>query len=105
MGAGIEGRIIRTIMPTLESLIDTTTLIFAKVLDENQPTVVKILGVEASGIWVESQKATEHWLKQFKRESSPKTLVWFLPFSQISWILGSEDYPAFSEKYLGQTPE
>jgi hypothetical protein len=89
-------------MKTLAEMVGETTLVRSLVLDEQHPVVVKLLAVEAgNGIWVECQKITEHWLAEFKVSSSPKTLVWFVPFSQIAWILGAEDYPALSEKILG----
>jgi hypothetical protein len=88
-------------MPKLADYVGQTLLIRCIPIDEERPTVVKLIDVEAGGIWIESQKVTDHWLAELKIASSPKTLVWFLPYAKISWILGSEDYPALSEKALG----
>jgi hypothetical protein len=89
-------------MKILSEMVGQTTLVRSVVLDEQRPVVVKLIAVEnGNGIWVESQDATDHWLAKLKLSSSPKTLVWFLPFVQIAWILGSEDYPALSEKSFG----
>lgn len=88
-------------MPKLIDYVGHTILIRSIPVNEERPAVVKLIDVDSGGIWVESQDATEHWLTELKKTSSPKTLVWFLPYAQISWILGSEDYPALSEKALG----
>jgi hypothetical protein len=89
-------------MKTLTEMVGQTVVLRSLVLDEQHPAVAKLLAVEnGNGIWVECQKITDHWLAEFKRTSAPKTLVWFLPFSQIAWIMGSEDYPALSEKSFG----
>jgi hypothetical protein len=88
-------------MPKLKDYVGRTVLIRSIPVNEERPVVVKLVDIDDGGIWIESQDATEHWLAEFKRASSPKTLVWFLPYDKISWILGSEDYPALSEKALG----
>jgi hypothetical protein len=88
-------------MPSLEGLVGQTIVIRSEVLDVNLPAIVKLLAVENAGVWVESPKATEHYLSEFKRQTSPKTPVWFVPFAQIAWIMSSEDYPALSEKGFG----
>jgi hypothetical protein len=88
-------------MPKLSDYVGQTVLIRSIPVDEQRPTVVKLVDVEAGGIWIESQDLTDHWLAELKVTSSPKTLVWFLPYAKISWIMGSEDYPALSEKALG----
>ncbi len=85
----------------LEDYVGNTILIRSIPINEQYPAMVKLVAVDNGGIWIESQDATEHFLQQFKLTSAPKTPIWFLPFSQISWILGSEDYPSMSEKSLG----
>jgi hypothetical protein len=91
-------------MPKLTDYVGQTILIRSIPIDEEKPTVVKLIDVEAGGIWIESQKITDHWLAELKVASAPKTFVWFLPYAKLSWILGSEDYPALSEKALGLGP-
>jgi hypothetical protein len=93
---------LRAIMKTLAEMVGETTLVRSAVLDAEHPQLVKLVAVETgNGIWVECQKITDHWLAEFKLSATPRTLVWFLPFSQISWIVGTEDYPALSEKSFG----
>jgi hypothetical protein len=57
--------------------------------------------VEQSGIWVESQHATNMLLGNLKAQSAPKTLVFFLPWHEIRMIWGSLDVPALNEKAFG----
>jgi hypothetical protein len=62
---------------------------------------VKLHGVEAGGIWIESQAFTNQALQRFGVATAPKTLVFFLPYSQISLGIASGDWPALDEKAFG----
>jgi len=88
-------------MIKLNDYVGQTILIRSIPIKENGPAAVKLVAVDDGGIWIESQDATDHWLAFVKLTSAPRTPVWFLPYGQIAWILGSEDYPALSEKSLG----
>lgn len=88
-------------MPSLQELIGHTVVIRSVVLHEERPTTAKLLSLEQGGIWVESQEATEHWLREVKRQATPRTLVWFVPYAQVAWIMESADYPALSEERFG----
>jgi hypothetical protein len=58
-------------------------------------------GVEDAGIWVENQKImSEKMLAKLGVTASPKSLIWFLPWHQITTIWGSIDVPGLSEKRL-----
>jgi hypothetical protein len=85
----------------LDEYVGETIIIRSIPVNEQHPASVKLLAVDTGGIWIESQDITEHWLAQFKQTTMPKTFVWYLPYAQISWILGTEDYPSISEKSLG----
>ena len=60
-----------------------------------------LLGVEAGGIWVECQALTDTILKVAGVSSSPATPVFFLPFSQVSFLLVQGKGMSLSEKALG----
>lgn len=66
-----------------------------------QLMAMKLHNVEEGGIWVESQALTEIVLGIFQVPTAPKTLVIFLPWSQIRMIFGYRDAPSLSEKALG----
>jgi hypothetical protein len=94
--------IIRGVMAKkLADYVGDTILIRSLPVNEDHPVMVKLIAVEDGGIWIESQDVTEHWMRELKITSFPRTPVWFLPYAQIAWILGAEDYPSMSEKALG----
>ncbi len=62
---------------------------------------LKIHGVEQGGLWVESQKMTNALLSKFGVPVSSKTMVFFLPYHQISFAMDSIDQPSISEKSFG----
>jgi hypothetical protein len=63
---------------------------------------VRLIRVEDGGIWVENHKWNMEQLKKtFGISSTRKTMIFFLPWHQISTIVGSLDAPSFSEESLG----
>jgi hypothetical protein len=47
---------------------------------------VKLLGVEAGGVWIESQEITNQFLAHFRVATAPNTFVFFLPYGEIEII-------------------
>jgi len=47
---------------------------------------VTLRGVEAGGIWIESQEATNQLLTHFKTATSPNIFVFFVPYQKIEMI-------------------
>ena len=87
-------------MPSLKKLIGqdiVTSILFLK----PELQVVKLHNIEASGIWIESQFLTNYFLNALGQQSAPKTAVFFVPFSQIEYVMSTVDYPALSEKVFG----
>jgi hypothetical protein len=63
---------------------------------------VRLVRVEDAGLWVENPKYNVEMLKKhFSISSTQKTMIFFLPWHQISAIVGSLDAPTFSEESLG----
>jgi hypothetical protein len=87
-------------MPSLAELIGRNIVIRSIPLDEHAPAIAKLHAVEDGGIWVESQKAMEGMLQYLERTSAPRTLVYFLPFAQISWVMSSVDSPYISDSIM-----
>jgi hypothetical protein len=87
-------------LPSLESLVGKQTVARISALDEQKPVVVKIVGVETAGIWVENQKFMEDMMADRKLTATPKTVVFFIPFTGIAWLTSFVDYPSLSEKGL-----
>jgi hypothetical protein len=87
-------------MPSLSDLVGTHIVIRSIPIDEEKAVSVKLHAVEAAGLWIESKQSMETLLQAAKRTSAPKTLVFFVPFSQISWIMSAVDEPYLSDSIL-----
>lgn len=86
-------------MKTLAEMVGQTVLMRSVVLDEADPVVVKLHAVEnGNGIWVESQRLTEFYTAELEEGAPPRTLVWFVPFAQIAWIMGTRDHESSPKK-------
>ena len=71
------------------------------VLDGENMALVRLHKVEESGIWVESQSFNETMLQKFGMAASATTLVLFVPFSGIEFIVSSVSSIALSETAFG----
>ena len=71
------------------------------VLDGGNMVLVRLLKVEESGIWVESQNFNETMLQKFGMAASATTLVLFVPFSGIEFIVSSVNSTVLSETAFG----
>jgi hypothetical protein len=87
-------------MPSLKECVGNDILIRATCLDD-KPVFVKLIEVEAGGIWIESQVKTNEILKYLNAASAPRTPVFFLPFAAIAWISYWIEGPALSEESFG----
>lgn len=88
-------------MPQLKDMIGQN--IFALVPFFNRTTVqtLKLHDVENGGMWVENQSFTNLALKTFGVQAAPKTALFFLPWSQITFVASQFDAPALSETAFG----
>jgi hypothetical protein len=72
--------------------------------DQEKPLArFKLIDIEASGIWIESDRYVKNaieYLKEYE-EPNPVTPVFFVPFSQIVMIMALADYAPLSENELG----
>jgi hypothetical protein len=87
-------------MISLQDLIGTQIIAYVPVFDRIKWQHLKLVNVEPSGIWVESKEILEWFLKESGVTASPKTAVFFLPFSQIVHIVASLDVPYISDEAL-----
>jgi hypothetical protein len=90
--------------PTVLSLREMVgTLIVARIpaLDKENNVFVRLHSVERSGIWVESKTFNQEMLEKYDVPASITTLVLFIPFSGIDYIISSVECVALSETALG----
>lgn len=70
-------------------------------LDENNMVLVKLHEVECCGVWVESQAFTDRIMHTLSMTASNTTLLLFIPFQGIDFILASLDLMSLSETSYG----
>jgi len=87
-------------MKTLSERIGETVLLIIPIFHEVELQQVKLHAVEAGGIWIESESATQKLLGALKRPAG-KTPVYFVPYSQIKFGLDFLDELSLSEKAFG----
>jgi hypothetical protein len=87
-------------MITLEKLIGREIVAFVPFFDKVKWQHLKLINVEAAGIWVENRAILETILKVSGVTVTPKTAVFFLPFQQITFVLDSLDVPYISNEAL-----
>ena len=66
---------------------------------------IKILGCEGGGVWVECQTMANIMLKAIGQQVARRTLIFFLPFHQITLVWTVLDEPSLSESAFGIYPE
>jgi hypothetical protein len=79
------------------------TLIVARIpaLDKENNVFVWLHRVEMGGIWVENKTFNQEMLKKYEVPASITTLVLFIPFSGVDYIISSVECVAWSETALG----
>jgi len=62
---------------------------------------VKLVGVDAGGIWIESQAAMNVILRTLNLPSAPRTLAFFLPYHEITFGFVGTEGVSLDEKAFG----
>jgi hypothetical protein len=88
--------------PSLASLVGEVITIKAPALNDDKEFEVKLLAVEDSGLWIDYLDLNQAALKRFNVTTSRKTVIFFVPFSSISFVVESLDVPSLSETILTQ---
>jgi hypothetical protein len=88
-------------MRSLKSMVGETIILRVPVLDPEEMSLVKLHAVETNGIWIESQNFTDAMMKKFQLTASATTLVLFVPFQSIEFIVGSNNSLCLSERAFG----
>jgi hypothetical protein len=88
-------------MRTLASMIGEMIIVRIPLLDAESMDLVKLHGVEALGIWIESQQFTDRLMEKFHLSSSRTTPIIFIPFDKVDFIVAALDSLSLSESALG----
>ena len=92
-------------MKYLEAFVDG--VIFARIEGiSDDAEEYRLHSIEAHGIWVSHEKITEFLFKTMAKTILPQSLVIFVPWSKVFWILGiDEALPSLSERLLDPTSD
>jgi hypothetical protein len=90
-----------TMTPQLRNMLGKLIVARIPALDRENMVLVRLHTVEASGIWIESQKFNETMLQNLGIVASVTTLVLFVPFSDVDFIISSVGSIVLSEKAFG----
>ena len=77
--------------------------VFLLDIDPEHYELDKLHGVEAGGIWVESQAMANKSLALTGRQAAPKALAFFFPYHQLryTFVSNEEAGPALNETAFG----
>jgi hypothetical protein len=85
----------------LSDYIGQQIVVFLPDIDPEHFEWVKLLGVEAGGIWIESQTLINKSLALTGRPTAPKSLAFFFPYHQLRYLFVSAEGPALNEAAFG----
>ena len=88
-------------MRSLANMIGEVILARIPLLDTDGMIPVKLHGIEAQGIWIESQEFTNQLMEKFRFVSSRTTPLVFGLFDKVDFIIGSLDSRSLSEPAFG----
>ena len=72
----------------LQKLVGHRVIVMGPTFIDNEKLAsVKLLAVEAAGIWIESEEAVEKVVGSLKKRPSVANLAFFVPFGQITTIV------------------
>ena len=85
---------------SLTKLVGTNILARMPAFKDGTMVTLKLVSVEAGGIWVESQDFMEEMFAETTHKMTPKTFVLFLPFAQILAIYAMVESPWISKRVV-----
>lgn len=88
-------------MRTLASMVGEVIIVRIPVLDAEGMTLVKLHGIEAHGVWIESQDLTNELMAKFRCSTSRTTPIVFVPFAKLDFIIAALDSLSLSEPAFG----
>ena len=86
---------------SLRSLVGEVVIIRSSVINPDDMARVKLHRVDPEGVWVESQAFTDTIMERCNTATSETTLIQFIPFARVDFIVASIDGVSISEEALG----
>jgi hypothetical protein len=84
----------------LSDYVGQTLTVLIPRIHEDSEEKVRVHGVEAGGVWIESQRLTNRLMTRLSASTAPKTLVFFFPYHEIVYAMVPIDVPALNETGL-----
>jgi len=88
-------------MRSLANMVGEVIIVRIPLLDAEGMSLVKLHGIEAQGIWIESQDFTNLLMERFHFSSSRTTPLVFVPFDKVDFIIVALDSLSLSEPAFG----
>jgi len=82
-------------------MVGEVVIVRIPLLDPERMSLVKLHGVEAHGIWIESQDFTNELMEKFHFSSSRTTPLVFVPFDKVDFIIAALHSLSLSEPAFG----
>ena len=89
------------LITSLKELVGKSIVAHIPALDKENSVFVRLHKVEANGIWIESKTFNQAMLEKFEMPVSFTTLVLFVPFCGIDYIVSSVESITLSETAFG----
>lgn len=86
---------------TLSDHIGQEILALVPLIEPDHYQMVKLHGVEAGGIWIESQELINKVFSAVNEAASERTPLFFLPYHQIAFAIAPIDGLALNERAFG----
>ncbi len=88
-------------MRSLRSLVGEMVIARIPAINTEEMTRVRLHAVETNGVWIESQEFIEAMMRKCGLATSKTTLLMFVPYQGVHFILSSIDAVSLSEEALG----
>ena len=89
------------VVRSLKEMVGEFIVTRIPVLDKENKILVRLHKVESGGIWVESHAFNEAMLEEYEMPGSVTSLLLFIPYSGIDFIVSSIQAVVLSETAFG----
>jgi len=86
---------------TLSELMGKEIILLVPFIDRDHYQYVKLVGVEAGGIWIESQEMLNRVYSAAGAVASKRRPIFFFPYHQIEFAMTAVDGVALNESAFG----
>jgi hypothetical protein len=85
----------------LSDYIDQEIIVLILFIEPDHYQTVRLVGVEAGGIWIESQAMVDKMFSALGEVASERTPIFFFPYHQIEFAMVPREGIALNESTFG----